>query len=182
MRRARRGKCLNCGELFRADPRNVWHQRYCSKAACRAVSKAASQRCWLAQPQNQDYFRGPIQVARVRAWRQSHPGYWRQPQAQQSVALQDLSLSQGPETQSKSASLALQEVFRAQPTVLIGLIAHLSDSALQEDIARTGRRLLQLGQDILAGKAAHADQTVAVPAAIAPHSGAIQLGRSAPGR
>jgi len=180
MKRARRRKCLNCGELFRADPRNLWHQRYCAKAACRAASKAASQRRWLAQPQNQDYFRGPIHVARVRAWRQSHAGYWCRSPVERKAPLQDLCLRQLSETQGKSASLALQEVVRAQPSVLIGLIAHLSDSALQEDIARTGRRLLQLGQDILAGKPAHADQAVAVPAAIAPHSGAIQLDRSAP--
>ena len=41
----RRGrKCLNCRRLFRPDPRNVRHQRYCSEPACRQASKAASQR------------------------------------------------------------------------------------------------------------------------------------------
>ncbi|CAE6900529.1 hypothetical protein [Paraburkholderia domus] len=42
--------------------------------------------------------------------------------------------------------------------LLIGLIAHLTDSALQEDIARSTRRLLQLGQDILSGRRDIADQ------------------------
>ena len=39
---------------------------------------------------------------------------------------------------------------RAQPAVLIGLIAHIVGTPLQDDIARTTDRLLRLGQDILA--------------------------------
>ena len=45
----RRRKCRNCGQLFRPDPRNVRHQRYCSASACRRASKAASQRRWLSK-------------------------------------------------------------------------------------------------------------------------------------
>jgi hypothetical protein len=77
MKRARRRKCLCCGELFRPDARNLRHQRHCAKPACRTASKAASQRRWLAKVTNRDYFRGPINVARVQAWRAAHPGYWR---------------------------------------------------------------------------------------------------------
>jgi hypothetical protein len=55
-----------------------------------------------------------------------------------------------PESHKESASLALQDSLRLQGPVLIGLIAHLSDSTLQDDIASTARGLLQLGQDILA--------------------------------
>ena len=58
---------------------------------------------------------------------------------------------------------ALQEVLSAQPAVLIGLIAHLTDSPLQEDIVRSTRRLLQLGQDILNGRDDHADQARHLP-------------------
>ena len=73
MTKRRRRKCLKCQRLFRPDPRNVRHQRYCSARPCRKASKA----CWLAQPQNRNYFRGPEHVARVRAWRVSNPGYAR---------------------------------------------------------------------------------------------------------
>lgn len=45
----------------------------------------------------------------------------------------------------------LQDLFSAQPVVLIGLIANLIGSALQEDIAGSARRFQQLGQDILSG-------------------------------
>ena len=43
----RRRKCWHCGQLFRPDPRNLRHQRYCSAKECRRASKAASQRRWL---------------------------------------------------------------------------------------------------------------------------------------
>ena len=61
-----RRKCKCCLKLFRPDPRNRRHQHYCSALACRAASKAASQARWLAKPENQSYFRGPVNVARVR--------------------------------------------------------------------------------------------------------------------
>jgi hypothetical protein len=168
MKRQRKRKCLGCGALFRPDPRNVGRQRYCSRAACRQASKAASQRRWLSQPENQDYFRGAEQVARVQRWRDAHPGYWRRSGASRGGALQDDCCAQPIEIKGESALLAsnaLQEVFLAQPAVLIGLIAHLTDSALQEDIARTTRRLLQLGQDILSGRRDHADQAGDLPRA-----------------
>ena len=62
MNKHRRRKCSHCRELFRPDPRNLRHQRYCSKPQCRKASKAACQRRWLAKAQNRDYFRGPANV------------------------------------------------------------------------------------------------------------------------
>ena len=84
----RRRKCRHCGQLFRLDPRNLRHQRYCSAKECRRASKAASQRRWLAKAENRDYFRGPEQMARVRAWRAAHPGYARKKSSRRR-ALQD---------------------------------------------------------------------------------------------
>src|SRR4030081_690110 len=74
MARGDRHKCKCCLKLFRPDPRNRRHQRYCSATACRAASKAASQARWLSTPENEGYFRGPANVARVQAWRSRHPG------------------------------------------------------------------------------------------------------------
>ena len=87
---AERRKCKCCHKLFRPDPRNRHHQRYCAAPSCRAASKAASQARWLAAPENQDYFRGPVNVARVKEWRSRHPGYWRKRRCSR-VALQELS-------------------------------------------------------------------------------------------
>jgi hypothetical protein len=68
-----RRKCKCCLKLFRPDRRNRDRQFYCSAAACRAASQAR----WCGKPENQNYFRGEVNVARVRAWRSRHPGYWR---------------------------------------------------------------------------------------------------------
>ncbi|MDX1506396.1 MAG: hypothetical protein R3221_11810, partial [Spongiibacter sp.] len=99
-------------ELFTPDPRNRYHQRYCGEAACRRASKAASQRRWQRKAENRDYFRDPLHVRRVQAWRASHPRYWRRP---------------GP-----VSAAPLQDRIDTQALVLIGLIANLTGSALQE--------------------------------------------------
>lgn len=44
---------------------------------------------------------------------------------------------------------ALQDLLNAPSPVLAGLIAHLFEVTLQEDIASTTRRLIQLGHDVI---------------------------------
>ncbi len=162
-------KCLCCKKLFRADPRNARHQKYCCEPSCRKASKAASGRAWLAKPENQDYFRGPENVVRVQAWRAAHPEYWRRPAGQRGrvpIALQDLCHAQAVETIRDSKSLlppalkdTLQDLLSRQPAVLVGFIAQFTGSALQDDIVRSTRRLVELGQDILAGGGGDGHQT-----------------------
>src|SRR5256885_1369264 len=41
MKGSAKRKCLCCGNFFPPDHRNVRHQRYCSKPACRKESKSA---------------------------------------------------------------------------------------------------------------------------------------------
>jgi hypothetical protein len=91
-----------------------------------------------------------MNVARVQAWRSRHPGYWRKGRRAAS-ALQDVSIEQpiGSAVETTVRSL-LQELITAQLAVLIGLIAHLVGTPLQDDIARTTDRLLRLRRDILA--------------------------------
>jgi hypothetical protein len=140
--------------LFHPDARNAHHQRYCGKAECRRASKAASQRRWLSKAGNRDYFRGPSNVERVRDWRAKHPGYARDRPAQGAAPLQEHCGAQVVEKAVESEDLnstALQDLCFAQEVVLIGLIANLTGSSLQEDIARSARRFQQLGQDILNG-------------------------------
>lgn len=86
MKQIRRRKCRCCYELYVPDRYNVNHQRYCTRPACQAVSRKASQRRWLAKPANHDYHGKRDHCARVRAWRLAHPGYWRRP----GLALQDV--------------------------------------------------------------------------------------------
>ncbi len=71
------------------------------------------------------------------------------------VALQDSCALQAIESIAESqsgVSSALQDLMRDQPAVLIGFIAQFTGSALQDDIARSARRLVKLGHDILAGR------------------------------
>lgn len=171
MARPERHNCLFCGEMFQADPRNARHQKYCCEPNCRKASKAASQRAWLAKAQNQDYFRGPENVARVQWWRAAHPGYWRRAKGERRerpgapVALQDLCPAQAIEIAGNAQELlppALQDLLLDQPAVLIGFIAQFTGSTLQDDLVRSTRRLVELGNDILAGRRRDAHQTGAL--------------------
>ena len=185
MKRRRKRKCLHCQTLFHPDPRNIRHQRYCSETECRKASKAASQRRWLSKDSNQNYFRGPENVLRVQAWRQSHPGYWRSGGDLSGFALQEDSLAQTIESNEKPEVLmnaALQDLLNQQSLVLIGLIAHLSDSALQDDIAEMGQRLIGLGGDILNTPGGHyVHQACIMPGTGPPNSHPVQLDRSTTG-
>ena len=144
MPRHRRRKCRHCGRLYESDPRNRYHQRYCSQLACRQASKTASQRLWRASSQGRDYFRGRANVLRVQAWRKAHRGYWRDPR-KRSRALQDHCVGQAlvpPEDQPALDPRALQELLITQGLTLTGLVAQLTGSALQENIALTTQRLI----------------------------------------
>jgi hypothetical protein len=145
-------ECRHCKQFFRPDYRNRHRQRYCSKPACRRQSKAEAQRRWLQKPENEGHFRGPENSQRVKAWRKAHPGYWRKGKPQAKGPLQDLCRGQSPQTEQVMKEIvrpALQDLCLTQPALIVGLIATLTGSALQEDIAEAIRRLQCKGQDIL---------------------------------
>jgi hypothetical protein len=128
MGRGDRRKCKCCLKLFRPDPRNRRHQCYCSASGCRAASKAASQARWFAKPENQSYFRGPVNVARVQTWRARHQGSMCRPCVTRCL--------NGATPwfwcrNSIAARSPLQDFLTAQPAVLIGLIAHIVGTPLQ---------------------------------------------------
>jgi hypothetical protein len=152
-------KCRHCKRLFVPDCRNRIRQRYCQNPDCRTASKAASQQKWLQKPENQDYFKGPLNTQRVVQWRKQHPGYWRR--SKRRHALQDRLNTQASEIDKDNADFALQDLLNSQPAVILGLISNLIGSALQDDIAQTLRRMQQSGQDILycqpAAKGGHCD-------------------------
>ena len=151
--RRRRRKCRYCKALFRPDPRNASRQKACSKECCRKARKRESQQAWLAKPQNREYFRGPANVQRVQQWRREHPDYARrQPPSTPSSSLQDTIKPQAVDNQPLKPSLgnlALQDALSAQVPLLLGLIAHLTGSTLQDDIVPTLRRMIDQGSAIL---------------------------------
>jgi hypothetical protein len=165
-----RRKCLHCEEFFVADPRNRHHQAYCGERECRKASKVASQRRWRGRPENAGYFRGPGEVARVQTWRRAHPGYWRRSKRRNEDALQDLLITQSPQDQAdprQDGGIALQDHWQRQPPVVIGLIAHLTGSALQEDIASMTGRLIAKGQALMGQKPSDDSETNLVRGAAA---------------
>lgn len=178
-------KCLCCGHFFDPDARNRERQRFCCAAECRRASKAASQAAWLAQPHNNGYFSDPVHVARVQAWRAAHPGYGRG-QLRRPPALQDSLIAQVPDLIEQSpirgeiaaapGAPALQDLLNAPSPVLAGLIAHLFEVTLQEDIAATARRLVQLGNDVINRSRDEDSQASAAARAAAPGARAVQLG------
>lgn len=189
MARSRRRRCRNCRELFTPDHRNRNRQRYCSRPECRKASKAAAQNKWLGKKENQNYFRGPENVRRVQEWRKHNPGYRRKRKFGKE-RLQDHLSGNCQKKQGEKLKLtenALQDLLTNHPTVIVGLLAHLSGSLLQDDIVDTTLRLQQLGRDILTqpqpDKGGHHDsrQTAHTSTHDPPDSGTVQLDRSLPG-
>jgi hypothetical protein len=148
-----RRKCRCCSELFRPDYRHGRHQFYCAKADCRRASKAASQRRWLRQKGNRNYFRDPDNSRRVQQWRKEHPGYWRKKADHSEQAQVPPAQLVNPEHVSCNvpahSSRTLQDVCLTQDPVFVGLISMVTGSTLQEEIASTARSLLARGRDIL---------------------------------
>lgn len=145
-------KCRNCKCLFVPDHRNRTRQKYCKTPKCRRASKAASQRKWLQKPENKSYFKDPLNTRRVQEWRKQHPGYWKPNRSSKQNALQDRLSTQATEINKDNGQFvnnALQDFLSVQPAVIIGLIASITGSLLQDDIAGTLLRMQQSGQDIL---------------------------------
>jgi len=184
-------KCLHCHTFFKPSPRSKGRQQFCSDSECRKASKKASQKKWLQKPKNQYYFSGPENVLRVQLWRKKNPGYSTRspPIPGISPPLQDSLFTQDTEKKEQTDVLkedALQDLLMAQPSVLIGLIAHLTGSTLQDDIVRTGRKLRELGEDFISQSHSviggnHAISSLAQSQTITPNSHSVQLDRSPSG-
>jgi hypothetical protein len=149
-------KCMHCTDFFIPDARNRAKQRYCDKEGCRQESKAASQRAWLGKPGNADWWKGEANVIRMQEWRRAHPGYSRRRRPRRRVALQVLLNPQPATPQAPVApdaalalQVALQEDWKQQSPIVVGLIAHLTGLALQEDIAPMLRSMHSRGRAIL---------------------------------
>jgi hypothetical protein len=110
------------------------------------------ERRWLQKPETQGHCRGLENSQRVKAWRKAHPGYWRKGKPETKGPLQDLCRGQSPQAEQFTKEIgppALQDLCLTQPALVVGLIATLTGSALQEDVAEAVRRLQRKGQDIL---------------------------------
>jgi hypothetical protein len=146
------GSSLHCNELFLPDYRSGPRQRYCLKAECRKVRKRELMRAWLAKPENQNYFRDAGNAERVRDWQKAHPGYWKNTARYRRRTLPDGCAEQTPAAPAGAPtppSRTLQDLCAMQVPLFVGLISMFVGSTLPDDIARSTRRLLLKGHDIL---------------------------------
>lgn len=151
MKRRRKRKCHHCGEGFVPSPQNVRTQCYCQGPECKKASKCAANKRWVEK--NPDYHSGEAAIVRVQAWRVGKPGYWRPiTESLEPSTLQDDCIAEVVDDKQESATLehfALQDDSNSQAFVLLGLIAQLAGSALQDDIARSCRALHKRGRQVL---------------------------------
>ena len=183
-------KCRQCRTIFVPDPRNRYHQKYCSAPACRTASKHASQRQWLRSPKGRTYFLGPENVRRVQRWRAAHPGYARGAPKRSRDPLQDL-LNPQPfpfkRVALQNRVKPLQDLWDLQRLLLIGLTAHMAALPLQDEIDSLARRLIRFGREVLQTRGKlevgerHDSKTAFVPATPPACPQPVQLGGPAPG-
>ncbi len=154
--RGNRFICRHCHRAFVPDYRNRHHQQYCPSPVCRTASKRASQRRWCLKPENRAHFCGSEAVERVQEWRRKHPGYWRGQVRRRVGTLQEVCSAQAAVTEPPPGrnppgdfSGTLQDLCRCQTPLLIGLLAQLNPSPLQDDMARYAWRVVNTGQSIL---------------------------------
>ena len=92
----------------------------------------------------------PVQTGRVQAWRLSHPGYWRRKRSPKST------VKEVPNLSSLLSAFALQDTYAALQdswpphlVAILGLIARLRGTALQDIIAEELSEVMLMGHAIL---------------------------------
>ena len=144
-------RCHHCRQLFLPDPRSRNRQNFCMDAPCRKSSKLRSQQRWKSKPENQNYWRGPEEVKRVRVWRKANPQYWKRVRRRRGTLQDDCGAEEpvGQRARRGSTTTALQDDWIPDDPLLVGIVATLAGSALQEDIATMCRSLVAKGRDVL---------------------------------
>ena len=72
-RRCRRRRCKHCGEWYEPNPRAAARQKFCVERECQKARRRLTARKW----RRHNHLAHEADVARIRVWRQNHPGYWR---------------------------------------------------------------------------------------------------------
>ena len=183
-------KCLHCNRSFVPDCRHRHNQRYCRKPKCKRARQAASLERWRQKPENRDFWREEWNVDRVRQWRAKHPGYWKSHKRKRAVALQNamnpaqesLLEVDKPVSAEDCATKRITSLLEEQSPVVVGLIAHLTGSTLQNAIGAMAERLFETGRAVLGPVSNHENRkTNPEHPAAAAHAGGLWLDRSSVG-
>jgi hypothetical protein len=118
------------------------------------VSRQDSQQRWIKKTGNGAYHSGPEHVARVKAWREANPGYWRKQEVADGSPQMSADAQIGLREMLRDFALqdtcvALQDSWNPQLVALLGILAWLRGSALQETIAEDLREIMLTGYAIL---------------------------------
>jgi hypothetical protein len=150
-------KCLHCNRLFVPDYRHRRDQRYCAKPACKRARHSASLVQWRNKAENKDYWSGSWNVDRVREWRAANPEYWKRTGRKSERPLQNAmkptEVTAPPMNKQESSGACVTRrvpaLLQAQSPVVLGLIAQITGSALQDAILEVTTRLFENGQAVL---------------------------------
>lgn len=118
------------------------------------MSRQDSQQRWIKKTGNGAYHSGPEHVARVKAWREANPGYWRKHEVAEGGPPTSAEAQIGLREMLRDFALqdtcvALQDSWNPQLVALLGILAWLRGSALQETIAGDLREIMLTGYAIL---------------------------------
>lgn len=183
-------KCLHCNRSFVPDCRHRQDQRYCRKPQCKRARQAASLQRWRQKPENREFWRGAWNVERVREWRAEHPRYWQGHKRQRVVALQNamkpvqmpLLEVDKPVSEKNGATKRIPTLLEEQSPVVVGLIAHLTGSTLQNAIGEMAVRLFETGRAVMGPVSNHENRKTNPEHPAAPaHAGGLWLDRSSVG-
>lgn len=134
--------CAHCGRKFEVNPRLGRRHRFCSQPECAHASHLKSDRKWRCSPKGLEYFKGWVNAEHVRTWRKEYPGYWRRNGKLSGITL-DKSLV------AVLREFALQDSIDTHLALLVGLVAKVSNLALQDTIAFELRQIMLRGHGIL---------------------------------
>ena len=142
--------CAHCGAPFAINPRVGRRHRYCARPECVRISQAVSRRKWLTQNGGKTYYLNANAKDRVRTWRQDNPQYWKKKVGGKRA--QETEFVVTKKLRAILRDVALQDLIDTNLALKIGIISHLTGTALQDVIAKEIRRLMLRGHAILQGK------------------------------
>jgi hypothetical protein len=169
-----RRKCRHCQTLFVPDPRNQRPQFHCPKPVCRQARQAKARQRWKDAPVNRDYWKGDWNARRVREWQRALPGYWKNRGKQGTKVLQNVCFAQSADKKEDNPKV-LQDVWQAQPPLILGLISKITGTVLQDDLARVTGELIASGRPWWAQTSKNDPQTNPQCRAAPTGAGLLQL-------
>jgi len=104
-------------------------------------------RRWRGRPENREYWSGPENVARARAWQKEHPNYAKG-RKKRVVVLQNVCRLEAVALEQDKLEV-LQNVWQTQPPLLLGLISRITGSVLQHDMAEITGQLIANGRALV---------------------------------